>query len=184
VSEEKARLFVALELPGQVRYALARWSRDAPAAGAGLRALTADALHVTLCFLGWRALSNAARIADLALACARPVPDLATREAAWLPPRRPRVLAIDLEDPGGALTGMQACVSRALAGGIGYEPERRPFRPHVTVARVARGGRPPADVPPVPRLAFAGVALTLFRSHLRSEGARYEPLARAELPAP
>ena len=68
-----------------------------------------------------------------------------------------------------------------------YEPEKRPFWPHLTVARVKpekRGKRKPALVesPPGPlpeRLfrPFTALRLVLFRSHLRPQGAEYVPLA-------
>ena len=51
--------------------------------------------------------------------------------------------------------------------------------PHVTVARVRRGARAPSgDLRPPPQLPFRPNALTLFRSHLGSAGARYELVHR------
>ena len=63
----------------------------------------------------------------------------------------------------------------------GFGREERPFHPHLTLTR----NRPPDDLRP-----FAGspVGLTMrvsevvvFRSHLDSDGARYEPLERLPL---
>jgi 2'-5' RNA ligase len=181
VNEERARLFVALDLPDSVRGELAAWGRKAVGDEPGIRPLAEDALHVTLCFLGWGALSDATPIGQAAMACGRPIPGLATADAAWLPPRRPGVLVVDLADDG-TLAEMQACVVDALVAAIAYEPETRPFRPHVTVARLRRGTRRPAgDLPAPPRLVFGGEALTLYRSQLRRDGARYEPVARVAL---
>ena len=178
---ERARLFVALDLPAAVRTALARWAAEAAGDLPGVRVLPEESLHVTVCFLGWRELEEADRIAELALACAQPVPGLRTGEAAWLPPRRPGVLAVDLADDG-ALTEVQSCVVGALVSGAGHEDETRPFRPHVTVARLRRGTRRPGEaLLAPPALSFAGEALTLYRSQLRRDGARYEALARASL---
>jgi 2'-5' RNA ligase len=185
----RARLFVALDLPEPAREALAAWGREVAAADGDerpLRLLPVEALHVTLCFLGWRDEGQAAEIGALALdalPAGAPAPDLAFGEAAWLPPRRPRVLAVDLVDVDGTLGDLQARVAGALHQGAAYEPEKRPFRPHVTVARVPRGaraGRPDGPVAPEP-LRFAGAALTLYRSRLSRSGAEYEPLARADL---
>jgi 2'-5' RNA ligase len=67
-----------------------------------------------------------------------------------------------------------------------YEPERRPFWPHVTLARVrgaGRGGGPrvePIALAP-PEATFDARQVTLYRSHLSPRGARYEPLERVEL---
>jgi RNA 2',3'-cyclic 3'-phosphodiesterase len=181
VTAERARLFVALDLPAFVRGELAAWGREAVGGEPGVRPLAAESLHVTLCFLGWRELAQAQDVGEAALACARPVPALATAQAAWLPPRRPSVLVVDLEGDG-AIAEMQSCVVESLVAAAGYEPEARPFRPHVTVARLRRGTRrPKAELPSPPRLAFAGESLTLYRSQLRRGGARYEPLARVGL---
>jgi 2'-5' RNA ligase len=77
-------------------------------------------------------------------------------------------------------SALQADLVCALEGAIGFEPERRPFRAHVTVGRVPRGTRLAACEldPPAPALAFAAPAITLYRSHTGGHGARYEPLAR------
>jgi 2'-5' RNA ligase len=172
------RLFVAAELPDDVRAALAAWRPDDPA----LRAVDDGGLHVTLCFLGWVDEARVDAIGAAATASASPVGELAVRDGLWLPPRRPRVLAVQLDDSDGRLGAVQEAVVRAMVEVAGHEPEARRFLPHVTVARVRRGARAPrGELPPPPALRFAPPALTLYRSHLSREGARYEPLARAPL---
>lgn len=176
------RLFAALELPAAVRTALAGWATTEVGESPEVRLLAPESLHLTLCFLGWRDEADVGEIGDAVSACADPVPGLALAEPAWLPPRRPRVLAVDLADGDGALAALQRRVSDALVAAAGYEPEKRPFRPHVTVARVRRGARVRAGELAVPaQLAFTGEALTLFRSRLARGGASYEPLVRVEL---
>ncbi|MGA2012344.1 MAG: RNA 2',3'-cyclic phosphodiesterase [Solirubrobacteraceae bacterium] len=180
---ERARLFVALELPAPVRAAVRRWAeralRDAP----GLRLVAPESLHVTLCFLGGR---PGEEIAAIAAACRTAAPgpalDLALGDVLWLPPRRPRVLALAVRDPAGALAALQARLARALAGGGWYAPERRPYTPHVTVARVGRPGLPglaglaaPGDP------GFRATAVTLYRSFTDPGGARYEALETVAL---
>jgi 2'-5' RNA ligase len=101
-----------------------------------------------------------------------------------LPPRDPRLFALDLDDAGGRTRALQAVVSDALAAGGWYRPEKRPFWPHVTLARVKRGERRVEalpDAPAPPAAAFEACELTLYRSTLRPQGALYEPLARATL---
>jgi 2'-5' RNA ligase len=170
-----ARLFVAAELPGDVVDALVRWRPRAD----GLRPLAPEALHVTLAFLGWRDEEEIALLAGLLEGLARPVERLSVADALWLPPRRPRVLAVELGDEDGALTELQRDTAAAIAGAIDWQPERRPFLPHVTVARVRSGARAPRLDPPPALGPFPAPALTLFRSHLGPGGSRYEALARA-----
>jgi RNA 2',3'-cyclic 3'-phosphodiesterase len=181
--DERARLFVALELPASARDILARWRgstlRDIPA----LRPVPVEHLHATLCFLGSR---PASQIDLIAAACGvvagEPVLEPRLGEPVWLPARRPRVLAVRLEDGSGALARVQAALSAALASGGWYAPESRPFLAHVTVARMAKDARikPPSLEPP-PAVDARCSRVTLYRSRLGSGGARYEPLSAVEL---
>jgi 2'-5' RNA ligase len=183
VSDERARLFVALELPVAARGALARWREGVLRGGRGLRPVAADSLHVTLCFLGWRAVDEIEAIgAACEVAASQAPPELSFGDAVWLPARRPRVLAVELDDPGGELAGVQAELSKALQAGGWYAPEPRGFLAHVTVARLGKGARArPRELPAVPALDFTAPAVTLLRSRLGPGGAQYEPLRRVEL---
>lgn len=177
------RLFVALDPPDEVRRALAGW-RDAALEGReDLRPVAAAALHVTLCFLGWRPEQQATRIADaVAAACKGRAPAaLAPAGVVPVPSRRPRLFALDLEDRNGAATAVHAATGEALAAIGAYEPEARPFWPHLTLVRVKRGARAaPPDPPPLPA-PFEAHQVTLYRSILRPQGALYEPLAAVQL---
>jgi 2'-5' RNA ligase len=181
--DERVRLFVALELPEDARRALVRWRAEALGDAPGVRLLSPEHLHATLCFLGWRQLGD---IEEIWRACgalaAHQAAELRLGEAVWLPSRRPRVLAVELLDPEEGLLRAQSALSDALEARGWYRPEKRPFFAHVTVARVARGGRPrPRDLPPPPPLDLRGSQLTLYRSRLAPSGAQYEPLHTIEL---
>ena len=93
--------------------------------------------------------------------------------------RSPRVLWIGL---GGDLERMgffRDAISKRIAR-FGVKQERRPFRPHLTLGRFrkgARGGEPlkailnkHAELTSAPHLLEE---LSLFKSELRSDGARY-----------
>jgi 2'-5' RNA ligase len=177
-----ARLFAALEIPAPVRDALGAFGRAAAADDFALRAVRDDALHVTLAFLGHRALDDIDPARDAVREVAAPVPDLALGDALWLAPRRPHVLTVEVADATGALLALQERVVAALVEAVGYEPDRRRFRPHVTVARVRRGAAPrQRGLPDAPSASFAGEAVTLYRSWLGGGPARYEALERVPL---
>ncbi len=189
-----ARLFIALDLPRDVREALGWWVREARREGGPMRLIDADQLHVTVCFLGTRSVTEIDAIAAAARASAAPVRGLSLGAPLWLPRRRPRLLAVEVHDPPSADTGEQALaavrreLAEALAEVTDWEPERRAFHPHVTVARMrseragrAGGGRGDRALPPTPAVVFDGEALTLYRSHLHPSGATYEALASAPL---
>jgi len=175
------RLFVALDLPAPARAALAAFrARADPALW---RPVPDEALHVTLAFLGHRPAGDAERAAAVVRACAGPAADLALGAGLLLPPRRARVLCAEVRDGSGALGRLQARLARELAEAGLYEPERRPFRPHATVARLRAGARAPRVAPgdgPEP-VGFDGGSVTLYRSRLSHAGARYEPLERVTI---
>jgi 2'-5' RNA ligase len=175
------RLFVAAELPEPVVGALVGWF---PALD-GVRPVAPESLHLTLAFLGERSGAEASAAAAVVRSVATPVDGLTLGAARWLPRRRPRVLAVEIEDRGGGLAALQAAVVAGLQAAIGFAPERRRFLAHVTVGRVrSRGAPPPAgDLPAVESGApFALAALTLMRSRLGGgRPARYEPVERVAL---
>jgi len=178
-----ARLFAALELPAGVRADLAAFGRAAASHDDALRAVREDALHLTLAFLGHRALDDIDPAREAIRGVDSPAPELTLSEPLWLAPKRPHVLTLALQDAGGVLPALQKQVVARLSAALSWEPETRPFRPHVTVARVRRGWRPRLrDLPDAPHATFAAEAVVLFRSHLGGRGpARYEALERAEL---
>ena len=176
-------MFVALDLPEAARDALAAWRDELVADRPDLRPVRPEALHVTLVFLGWQDESAAPELATAAFSAAPSgVPELRAGDVKPLPPRDPRLFALDLEDADGRASALQAAVSDALRRW--YKPEKRPFWPHITLARVKRGARRvpplPDDLPP-PAEPFEASRLTLYRSTLRPQGALYEPLAEATL---
>ncbi|HEY1519392.1 MAG TPA: RNA 2',3'-cyclic phosphodiesterase [Solirubrobacteraceae bacterium] len=178
-----ARLFVALELPADARAALARWRSDVAASVPRLRLVQGEDLHVTLCFLGSRPEDEIEAIgAACAVVAGEPVADAAFGSALWLPARRPRVLAVALSDPGGAIGRVQSALSDALVAGGWYVPESRPFLAHVTVARVSRDARVRAvELPAPPETAVRCSRVTLYRSRLGPGGARYSAIASVDL---
>jgi RNA 2',3'-cyclic 3'-phosphodiesterase len=165
-----------------VRGRLAAWRDQLVAARDDLRPVAEEALHVTLAFLGYRAEQEVGAIADAMTSAAGGAPLLVPGEVEPIPSRRPRLFALDLEDPDGACVRLQQAVSDALEAGRFYKPEKRPFWPHVTLARVKRNLRAellPADPPPLD--PFRAPQLTLYRSTLRPQGAKYDALAKAPL---
>jgi RNA 2',3'-cyclic 3'-phosphodiesterase len=177
-----ARLFAALELPAPVRDALGGFGRAAADDDFALRAVRDDALHVTLAFLGHRPLDDIDPAREAVRAAAGPVPSLSLGDALWLAPRRPHVLTVEVRDGDGALIALQERLVAALVDAVGYESDRRRFRPHVTVARVRHGARPRRrGLPDAPEAAFAGEAVVLYRSWLGGGPARYEALERVAL---
>jgi 2'-5' RNA ligase len=180
----RVRLFVALDLPERYVRPLAAWSAEEFGAHPDLRLLRPESLHVTLVFLGYQYEKDVERIIELTFAEPFAPCELRPEGVTPVPRGRPRLFALDLTDPDEALAPWQAALADRLHGARLYEPEKRPFWPHVTLARAKRGKVPKGlDPPPLPRelrQPFRAGEITLYRSTLRPQGAVYEPLARGK----
>jgi RNA 2',3'-cyclic 3'-phosphodiesterase len=182
----RLRLFVAVELPENVRVPLVEWRARSLGAVPEAR-LPADAsLHVTLVFLGYQYERDVQRITDLCFG--EPAGGILLQPTGMvgIPPSRPRLYALGLDDEAGALGAWQLALSKRLHAAGLYEPEKRPFWAHVTLARGKRNRALPrvADPPALPGdLAgpFVPERATLYRSTPTPRGAVYDPLAGMEL---
>jgi 2'-5' RNA ligase len=186
----RARLFVALDLPDEVLDGIAAWQGGFQ--DPGLRAVKAANLHFTLVFLGYHPEREIERIAETALVETAAPEVRLLGEPVAVPRNRPRLFALDAQSE--QTVALQTEVEKRLVAARYYEPEKRPYWPHLTVARVKperRGAKRPARVlnPPMPlpeelTEPFRPRRLRLYRSHLRPSGAEYEPLAEVELDSP
>ena len=181
----KQRLFLALDLPAETRESFVAWQHDAFSGHSrSIRLVPPEALHVTLVFLGHRAEDPIGVVAETAFRrVPRVAPDLESLGVRPVPPRRTRLWAIDLADHGGRAAAVQAAMEEALVERGLYEPEKRPFWPHITVARLRSGARAPKVEVPAPAARFTADRAVLYRSHLSPKGARYEALSTVSLGA-
>jgi 2'-5' RNA ligase len=187
----RARLFIALDLPDRMRAGVAEWGSEALADPA-LRPVRAESLHVTLAFLGYLPRREIPRLTEIVEASRAPAPPIVLADPVPRPERgRPRLFALPVDSPGAV--ALQAGLEERLVAACLFEPEKRPFWPHVTVARVRReerGSKRPALVSKPPKALpkdlsqkLRGVRLTLYLSQIQPQGAQYTPLAQVELPA-
>lgn len=169
------RLFVACDLPAEAEAAVRDWQRRELAPHDELRVM--PELHLTLAFLGS---TDPDRIPDLerVLGGVRwPAAECRFTEPLFLPAHgKRRVVALELDDPSGTLRTLQSEVSAGLAAEGLYEPEKRPWLPHVTVARFRRPGHP-FSLQNVTIGAFGVVRMVLYSSDLEPGGAVHTPLA-------
>jgi 2'-5' RNA ligase len=190
------RLFVAVEVAEPVIEALMRLvdrlrRRTADIAPrARVTWATAERLHVTLSFIGQATDDRVAAFATaLGTALAVAPFDLAVAGCGAFPERgAPRVLWAGVESGRTELIALQRTVAERLAG-LGVEPEKRAYQPHLTLARVrdAAGLRSPAILEGL-TTTDAGTshvrAVTLFESRLSPKGPAYVPLHRTALAGP
>jgi 2'-5' RNA ligase len=141
------RSFVALMLDEPAGARLAREADAALAGASGLARTHALDLHVTLFFLGALDASWAPGLERGLTALRAPAPEFALTHFGAFPGReRPRILWAGVADGDAARLGALEARVRAACVGLGFRADERPFRPHVTVARVRPGGRLPEKV--------------------------------------
>ena len=186
------RTFVAIPLPEKTQVVLAGLQRKLARHHAEtIRWMQPGSIHLTLRFLGGIAPELAPEISrEIADAAGSTGPfQLRLAGAGTFPAKgRPKVVWAGIEGEIKRLERLRARVEGALSR-VGFEPEERPFLPHVTLGRIKQEARPPYDWQAgqaYQRLQLAGPDLTvtvdsvvLFRSHMNHAGVTYEALSEA-----
>jgi 2'-5' RNA ligase len=140
---DTTRLFLALWPDPPVRHQLREW-RDAWTWPRSAGPVHTDKLHLTLHFLGNRPSASLPALLDgLAVPFAPFRLQLGVAEL-W----HNGIAVLSPQAPPPALMELHAALSAALPG-LGLEPEARAFRPHVTMARRARGAGLPQSGPEI-----------------------------------
>ena len=141
------RTFICLSLEDHIREALKQWQIQLRVEhGDAFRWVAPDHMHVTLSFLGDVEVEQVSAVSD---SVRRAVKDLSSfrmvlsSSGAFPHPGRPRVLWAGVGEGRAIVERLQGAVVTALHEEHGFEPDRRKFYPHVTVARASRRGRPP-----------------------------------------
>lgn len=180
------RLFFALELPGEVREAAAAHAARLRGEFPGARASwpRPESLHLTLKFLGD---VEAARVETLSRAADASAAGLAAfaltvEGAGAFPPRgAARVLWLGVRDDSGRLSTLRQRLEDECAA-AGFARESKPFKPHLTLARL----RAPQDAAALSEAhrradfgphAFRVSGFVLMRSELGPGGSRYTPVS-------
>ncbi|MFN8482608.1 MAG: RNA 2',3'-cyclic phosphodiesterase [Anaerolineae bacterium] len=195
MAETPIRTFIAVELPPDIRAALARTqaSLKADLPMRSLRWVNPDSIHVTLKFLGDVLPSQMPAITEalggvvprhaafsVAVAGLGAFPNLS----------RPNVIWVGLDGQLAPLQKLRDDIEAVIAP-LGFPTERRPFQPHLTLVRIKDA--PSADLKLIGdavrraearRLGQIAVReVALMQSELRREGAVYTQLAAFALRA-
>lgn len=190
------RLFVAVTLDAAARAAVsgavAVVRRQRVFRAAPVRWLEPRNLHVTLQFLGETRTDVASAAAEaLAPVGVRPPFRAALGPAGLFPAYgSPRVVWLDVRDGGAQLAALRQAVGRRLTP-LGYRPDRRPYRPHLTIGRM-RASLPAArrelvdaalvaSVPPP--VAWVVDRVVLMESRSSPTGASYRVVGEVRLGA-
>lgn len=181
------RLFIALPIPPDIASAAAALLPDLP----GLRRVRPELLHVTLAFLG-RVPDE--RLGEVVAACSEAASALepfnVTLDRAGRFPEggAPHIVWLGMGEGAAESAALAAAVRRAL-GSRALPFDGKPYRPHLTLARVkedldrpsGRAIAAAADGLRVPPLHFTAEAIVPFESVLSPKGPRYTPKAAVAL---
>jgi 2'-5' RNA ligase len=143
----RQRLFVAVDLPDDIREGLKAWG-EAELVDPALRPVRPESLHATLVFLGHREADEVEAIVEAVGEMSAPAVLMKLEDPITLPRRR-RAALFALPAPSPATTDLHHGVADQLIEAGLYEGDDRDYWPHVTVARVrseGRGSRRPAGV--------------------------------------
>jgi 2'-5' RNA ligase len=192
VGPSQLRVFYAVELPAEVRLSAAAHIARLRDAVPGVRVSweREEKLHITLKFLGEIAQSRLQTLAGAASQAVRSTKPftLALEGAGAFPSRGlPRILWLGITDASGLLAQLQGNLEEECER-AGFAREERPFRPHLTIARI----RAPQAARKLARvhqesgfeaMGFSVNELVLMRSELGKSGSSYTLISRHELKA-
>lgn len=197
MADRPHRLFVAVPLPPEPLAACGALIEGVRAGPLGRvpRWVHVDHLHLTVRFLGD---TPPDLVPDVALGVRDAVGgsgvgafEVALEGAGVFPGlRKPRALWLGMTRGAVELGSLAEALGQALEP-LGWARDGRPYRPHLTVARL--DSAPIADGVAVAealeraaaswRTSFVADRVVLYRSHLGGGGPRYEPLVEIPLPA-
>ena len=178
------RLFAAFPLPAAAQHRIAEYCRTIAPSFALARPswVPEENLHLTLHFFGELDQKNAATLQNLLEAEAINCPSLTLRigNLSVLPSlRAPRVLYLHTRiEPAAPLFSLIDRL-RIITSQIGAETDSRPWKAHLTLARLKEPWIPElSSLPAAPEISFAIDAFELMQSRLTREGAMYSCVRR------
>lgn len=182
------RTFIAIELPEAFRTEALRLTRELKRAGADVKWARPEGIHLTLKFLGnasEEAIPPLAADVGAAVAGFGELNLTASGTGLFPDEKRPRVVWVGLTGDLLRLIELQQIIERTAAG-HGFEPENRPFHPHLTVGRIKspKGARSLVDElkkQTTNPLDFSAREVIIFKSDLKPTGAEYTALHRLPL---
>ena len=186
------RVFIAIEIPLPIRQAISAQTESLRGAlGPIVRWVPVENMHLTLKFIGDISPGNADLFSQMLTAEATGCAPFAMQVGglgSFPTPRRARIIWIGIQAPA-ALESLQRGIESAAAR-LGYEPETRPFSPHLTIGRVRQPVsasdqqqvRAALERTQVGDLGAAEIsAVHLFKSDLQPTGSVYTRLFSALL---
>jgi 2'-5' RNA ligase len=187
---ETLRTFVAVEIPLEVRDRARRVIATLDTTAAKVKWVEPENLHWTLKFLGEVDIVETPAVCEAVRRAAEPLAsfDLGVWGVGAFPDiARPRTIWLGVDEGSEAMIELHDAIEFELSK-LGYRPENRRFRPHLTIGRVRQSPEGIAELGALieQHAEFdGGVAMVdevvVFSSKLHRDGPTYEPLSHVEL---
>lgn len=181
---DTVRAFIALELPQEIKQAIADYVAPLRALDRGISWTKAENVHLTLKFLGNVHKPQIEKVATaLREVCASFAPIAAEIIGSGVFPNehRARVLWIGMKESSGKLAELAQRIESECRR-LGFEKEERSFSPHLTIARVKEGKAANAvkalRESPFPARQIVFQECTLMQSVLHPAGSIYTALQK------
>lgn len=175
------RLFVAVPVPEEL-FSFVRSAQALLPPISGLRLMREDQFHVTLAFIGEVGPEKAQAAREVVRSVSEDMGGTAQLGGFLYFPSsaRARVVALGISDPHKIFVELFELVMSGLEKARVMKREKRPFKPHLTIARLKVPGmvKPKSDSG---QQVFAVQSICLFRSELRRDGAVYTVLEQVPL---
>ena len=183
------RTFIAIEIPSRIRDRIGRLQERLRAVDSQASWVKPANIHLTLKFLGDISRDRIeSAVSGVERACAKAAPfELEANGCGYFPStRNPRVLWVGSRcDETNGLLGLHAGIEFELFR-AGFAKEKKPFSPHLTIARLRspRNAREVAEQ--LQRIGFDPERFTVsevivMKSELNPSGSIYTPLAKIAL---
>jgi len=182
--EKKIRTFLAIDLPKEIKDELDKIQNRLKPKVEGVRWTRPDGIHLTLKFFGYVVGDDHSSISAAVKSAIKGIKPFTLELGtigAFPGPTRPRVIWIGIGGQIKELIDLQKNLDRNFEQ-IGFAPEDRAFKPHLTLGRL----KIPGSAVGFPKVleegknyqagSFRCGGLTLFRSDLRPTGAIYTRL--------
>jgi 2'-5' RNA ligase len=185
--DKTIRAFLVLDHPDAIGRAIAAVQERLKKCLSGeIRWVRPEGIHLTLKFFGDLSAAQAEEIAAVVEKKTVETPPFAlaiSGVGVFPDPRRPRVLWLGMKGELERLLGFQEALERSFQE-VGFSREERPFRPHLTLARIRpadprrlaglekaleKGGEPAGE-------PFLAAGISLMQSTLTPQGAIYTRL--------
>jgi 2'-5' RNA ligase len=178
------RLFIAIDLDDGIKENIKNLTADLKRSMQGVKWVRDEGIHITLKFLGEVPESKVEMITKTLeqVSTRYEALDIEICHLGRFPERGdPRIIWVGALESTGILKDLALDIEKEL-GKIGFEREKRSFKPHVTLGRVRRGrgsGKISSLMLENKVISFGSFQakhIYLIRSILRPDGARYEKI--------